>query len=746
MKQRFLWIFISLCIVLLSLPIVAMGAIEDSSGQIISVGGKNPAEGLHPDRVAVEKTVSPNEAENYFDITLRVQTETKLEQLCTMDVVMVLDISRSMHDNYVTGTTTTRLEMAKKNAIAFLDEFLGLDSQIGGTRRLALVAYDSDAETKIPWVTNQAYQDDAGRESLKKTINALQARKSVAEGETAAVANKRFTNIEGGLQLAKNLLAESVAKSKYVILLTDGFPTTYIQSGHSSKTLIEGYDTLMGSYTGSATYDLDGYFSNPRISGSAAAPVSCLGGTNYSDKGALRAEAVAKSLKTEGVQIFSVGISEPKDFTPYLDQYNNNPSPWTCTIDCFMGDGKTDGEYVIGSADGNKTASPYRDTMLEMTDFQRWLGGTSADDKMVSGSARGIGNGYSDYYLDGSDEAAMEIARKRIVQSMIETNQALCAALWNVNDPMGENIAFLGFYDKGGNLKDVLSGANKRESENTADFETTESRIHWMLMRSGYETGTTPAGTTLYTYSLRYRVRLKNEKAGFLPGNPEYTNGVTVLTYTPLTEGADPEEKTLPFPIPQVKGYHGTLLFRKEDARAGHVPGAGFALSHDPKCSVCGGIVSIPVLNAVSDAQGQVSMERIPSGHDYLLEETAVPQGYLPPNRNWKVVVSYGNTVLYDGDQRIQSIVNTAMATPTPTFTPIVTPAVTPSATPSAAPTATPTFTPGPTLTPTITPLQQIPQTGDGSNLRLLISMLLLSLLGAGATAIFDQYQNKNSH
>ena len=738
---------------LLAIPVFTWGESNDNSSQILQTGGTNPAQGLHEDGIAVKKTVTPSPLENYFEITLEVSTSSRLEQFCTTDVVLVMDVSRSMHDNFVENTEMTRLEMAKENAVAFVDAFLGLDSEIGGVRRLALVAYDTEAVTTIPWTDHATYQQNGNASTLNAVIRNLQARKSVSEGNTASDYNKRFTNIEGGLQLAENLLADSIAETRYVILLTDGFPTTYIQGDRTGTEKIAGYDTLMGSYTGENRYNLDGFFSNPRISGSEAATIPCLGGTNYSDKGAERAEKVALALKNQGVEIFSVGISEPKDFSKFIDQYNNNPSPWTCTIDCYTGDGKVNGEYVIGSAGGNRATSPLGDTNQEMTDFQRWLGGTQAENKMLTGAARGIGSGYQEHYLDGSDEAAMENARERIIQAIIETYQARCAELWQVEDPMGPNIEFLGFYDKDAALAERLDGTGTTGGENTADFSSEGERISWELIRSGYEEVTTADGSLGYRYRLRYRVRLENEADGFLPNTSTETNGETNLSYSVYENKVLSKERILPFPRPSVQGYWGTLTFQKNDGNGNGLPGAEFLLQHESDCSICGGRVKIENQNVQSGFNGAVILSKIPSGHQYSLSETRPPDGYLAPDQTWQVSVAYGNTILRNGDQIIDRISNISIVTPTPqpTITPIPSATPIPTATPTPTqmpqPTLTPlptaTVTPGvtPLTTPTATPLVQIPQTGDGSRLRLLTSLLFLSLLAGVWLYLIDERQ-----
>ncbi len=48
--------------------------------------------------------------------------------------------------------------------------------------------------------------------------------------------HSRFTNIEAGLKMGADMLEDVSAENKYMIFLSDGFPTTYISGGYN------GYD------------------------------------------------------------------------------------------------------------------------------------------------------------------------------------------------------------------------------------------------------------------------------------------------------------------------------------------------------------------------------------------------------------------------------------------------------------------------------------------------------------------------
>ena len=84
-------------------PILSVWA-DSKDPQIVSYGG--PTSG---DNVEISKTIAPSELENYFDITLKVQTQ-EIAKEQDVDIVIVMDISRSMVQFKVDNTGITRLQ------------------------------------------------------------------------------------------------------------------------------------------------------------------------------------------------------------------------------------------------------------------------------------------------------------------------------------------------------------------------------------------------------------------------------------------------------------------------------------------------------------------------------------------------------------------------------------------------------------------------------------------------------------
>lgn len=85
--------------------------------QIGNTGGESVGDG-----VKISKTISPSELENYFDITLKVQT-TEIAKEQDLAVVIVMDISRTMIQNKLEGENTTRLRAALNAGQKFVETF-----------------------------------------------------------------------------------------------------------------------------------------------------------------------------------------------------------------------------------------------------------------------------------------------------------------------------------------------------------------------------------------------------------------------------------------------------------------------------------------------------------------------------------------------------------------------------------------------------------------------------------------------
>ncbi len=586
---------------------------EYNEQQIEYYGGWNPAGypetgELYLDKIAVRKSISPTAVENYFDITLEVVAKQQYADQ-SVDVIVVMDISNTMnatHEGLTPGDTNYNVEDSRlyeaKNAVnSFIDRFAASE-EISEDRRFSLVTFNSYADLVVPMTT----VDSATAQSLKASVNSI----------TAPTENRvRFTNIEGGLQLAYNVMKSSNAKYKYIIFVTDGFPTTYIESGRDSLTQIVGYDTYMSNY-GNTTYNsalvgTDGYFADS-VTGKLS-----LYGTSYSDKAAIKAGAVATDIKNNGINIFSIGIDVGAQSVP--DYVNKTANSSFTVVD------RTSSTYAIGS-----TTESYK----------AWLSDTIAGGPLLEKDK------FEEHrYSAGDDEQSLNNAFTNILNDIkLAPSYSLRDAY--TLDPMSEHVEFLSFYGYDGNYADsIVNGANT-----VATFDRDTETIEWSLMGSVFEYN---AERDTYSAKITYRVRVKNEVEGFVPSKALLTNDPTTFFFKTVDEDGNIlyGDNKIEYPVPQVEAYLGTLEFTKRDSETGEaLAGAEFALSHyGNSCHYCEGWVEISDFYGAADDNGVVKFENLPSGHEYMLTETVAPDGYTI-GASHAVTVSYGVTYLH-GDE-----------------------------------------------------------------------------------------------
>lgn len=564
-----------------------------SNVQIDSTGGSTSDS---TDGVYIDKTIKGTELENVFDITLTVETPTKIETMIEepdMAVVIVMDISKTMNTNF---GNSTRYKAAMDAAESFLDKFTANNSL--GVSKVGYVAFNTDAHKifDLQQCTTEAEANALKNTMRQSTGNIMDIYKN---DKTEEYKRDRFTNIEAGLKMAQDMLSGVKNQNKYIIFLSDGFPTTYIESGYQGKYTYDKnfYDSVLNRW--------------------------CLYGTSYSDTAAIKARQCATAIKNSGIQIFSIGVDVGGQS---LQEYINQ----SATSDGFSVVERTDTSYEIG---GTSAA-----------DFIHWL-------KYSIGS--GEGHYYDSTNVDGLTAAYNDIFEK-IKTEIITASQAD----WVAADPIPSLsstgiIDFIGLYDKEGVLQgETLEGSSAEGGENTATFEPQTEQddiINWDLKKSGYQVISGAGdGKIYYRYELSYRVRLENESEDFVENKVYHTNGDAKLSYrvvqTVNGELVISEQKELPFKKPAVHGFLGELSFRKVDSLGRAVAGAEFTLVHSDYCKICRGdetAVTVEKMVAESDKGGMVLFTNIPSGHIYTLAETKVPDGYARTGEQYTVTVAY---------------------------------------------------------------------------------------------------------
>ncbi len=597
------------------------GANEPSDSQITKAGGVQ-SDGT----VTVSKTIDGTDVENVFDITLKVDTTTNITELQKdpdMAVVIVMDISNTMNKSF---GGSTRYKAAMLAAEDFLDKFAAANN---GYSRVGYVAFNTDAH-QIFGLSECSTTEQAT--ALKNTMrtqtgNIINNYEKDSNGYVSD--HRRFTNVEAGLKMGYDMLAGAPNANKYIIFLSDGFPTTYVKSGYT------GYDP----YCSSGTKGADGVFYD-YVTG-----YYCVYGTSYSDKAAIRARNMATTIKNAGVNIFSIGIDVGGQTIAGYDGRNG-----LSVID------RTSTAYELGSA-------------TDTSAFKNWL-------------RNSIGSGY---YYDSTDTTGLQAAYDKIFEQIKTLTQEANALKWTASDPIPSELEFIGFYNNKGQLQvfepiTSLVGSSKEGAENMIAFDPENKVIMWNMKQSGY-TVTGSGSSTTYHYTVTYRVRLRNELDGFVESQSYNTNGKTSLTYQNVTTVDGKEtisgDKTVEFPIPAVRGYLGELTFKKVTNTGEPLKGAVFELRHDEAaCPLCRGdgqiyvqAVEDKVFTATSGTDGIVTFTRIPSGHSYSLVETVVPAGYYTTGSTYAVTVAYdkvtvaetpveGDVIYWDLENGTHALVN----------------------------------------------------------------------------------------
>ena len=578
--------------------------------QVANIGGENwegkdSGKTKNDSSVIISKTISEtnyksgnSNLENYFDITLRVQTRTKAEEP-DVAVVIVMDVSNTM--SYVfKNTKVTRISAAQEAAEKFITDFANRSSSNKDIKRqIGFVAFNTDAKEIF------ALQPCMDTTTATNLINDMNTKtNNIMNVTNYGKSHSRFTNIEAGLKMANDMLSKSNASSKHIIFLSDGFPTTYISSGYSGY---DPYDT-----TGKIFYD---YVSGKK----------CLYGTSYSDEAAIRARKMATNVKNNGINIYSIGVDVGgQTIKAYVDQTNGQSHS---VVD------RTSTTYEIGS-DSSPNA------------YKNWL-------------KNKIGSGY---YQDVTNKSAMTDAFNEIFKKIMEMSEATWVAEDPMNTSSNvKNIEFVGMYDGNKNLRDSvnLTNGNNTASYNDKDKINWDLKNSNPAI---IENGNITYYVYELHYRIRLQNELSSfEEIDKSTGNSKIyeTNGKTTLNYVIKTEKTSTNGE-IDFKVPSIVGYLGELEFKKVSALGDEftLENAEFELVHSPNCP-CHNELKKPSDNtlkykASSTSNGSVKFINIPSGHKYILKETKAPNGHILNKTEYDVEVAYDKTIYsIDGNKII---------------------------------------------------------------------------------------------
>lgn len=207
---------------LLSASLLAAAVVPASP---VTAQGTNPLSGsstaidTDSDGLAVGKSAEKI-GENQYQITLEAYTtgEVKTEvKDVPLDIVLVLDQSGSMADNFngdSTSTNSERRQYAMKQAVNnFIDQVAGKYDAEKADHRISIVTFGSSAQKLSDWT----FVTEQGKSNLQSEINRLPEKPSGA------------TNAGAGMQQAVSLInsaGSAEGRSQVVIMFTDGVPTT----------------------------------------------------------------------------------------------------------------------------------------------------------------------------------------------------------------------------------------------------------------------------------------------------------------------------------------------------------------------------------------------------------------------------------------------------------------------------------------------------------------------------------------
>src|SRR5690625_4009881 len=178
-----------------------------------------------PGSLKLEKEAEATDKFAEWEVELQVQGKNVKT---SSDIVIVFDRSNSMYGS--------RARKAKDAAKEFVNNLL-VDEQ--STVRIGLVPFGSDTGT--PYDPHTDFQDYNGKQTLLDAIDAIQIYQTHKSGGT---------NIHAGLHAADEMLKESNAEQKTIVLMSDGQPT-YSFRANSAKSYSwpdNKYDFILSNF------------------------------------------------------------------------------------------------------------------------------------------------------------------------------------------------------------------------------------------------------------------------------------------------------------------------------------------------------------------------------------------------------------------------------------------------------------------------------------------------------------------
>lgn len=196
MKKRILSIVLAVLMLVGILPISAMAATEP----------EQPLSNI----TATKKAEWVNETEGIARVTIEVSGKKPEEMVVTdpTDIVLVIDRSLSMDDKATSNDRDDKMTQAKNAAKQFAQKMLESDKV-----RIAVVMYTKTAQT-VKGQNQDAFSNKYA--TVESRINSITT--------SDVPSNNSGTNIQAGIHEARELLNNSKATNKIMIVLSDGQP------------------------------------------------------------------------------------------------------------------------------------------------------------------------------------------------------------------------------------------------------------------------------------------------------------------------------------------------------------------------------------------------------------------------------------------------------------------------------------------------------------------------------------------
>ncbi len=148
-----------------------------------------------------------------------------------LDIVLVLDVSKSMGDNRLGNVT--RLKALQTAVNSFIDKIAAQNDKISDTSKQHQVALVKFAGEKSSIIGDKFYGNSNYSQQVTALAACTSANKADIETKVSNLKSGGVTNSQAGLELARDITSRNNAK-KVVIFFTDGKPTAEDHGGEWS--------------------------------------------------------------------------------------------------------------------------------------------------------------------------------------------------------------------------------------------------------------------------------------------------------------------------------------------------------------------------------------------------------------------------------------------------------------------------------------------------------------------------------